>query len=242
MRVAQIWQWLYHRGARDFAAMTNLARPYRETLAARFRIARPEIVTRQVSADGTRKYLLRIAGGHEIETVYIPEADRGTLCVSSPGRLHAHLHLLPHRHPAAGAQPDRRRDRRPGHGRPRRPRRLGPQARREAAGLQPRADGHGRAALQLRGGARRDEDRHGRRGHRALPPPDHPLDLGRRARDRPGRRRDRLPARHLVPRHHRRGARRAGADQPQVDDRRRCSTPAAPTRGSRTPSGSPSST
>ena len=83
MRVAQIWQWLYHRGARDFAAMTNLARPYRETLAASFRIARPEIVTRQISADGTRKYLLRIDGGSEIETVYIPETDRGTLCVSS---------------------------------------------------------------------------------------------------------------------------------------------------------------
>ena len=63
--------------------MTNLARHYRELLAARFRIARPEIVTRQVSADGTRKYLLRIAGGPEIETVYIPETDRGTLCVSS---------------------------------------------------------------------------------------------------------------------------------------------------------------
>jgi 23S rRNA (adenine2503-C2)-methyltransferase len=83
MRVSQVWQWLYHRGARGFGEMTNLARPYREMLAAHFRIARPEIVTRQVSADGTRKYLLRIDGGSEIETVYIPETDRGTLCVSS---------------------------------------------------------------------------------------------------------------------------------------------------------------
>ena len=83
MRVGQIWQWIYHRGARDFDGMTNLARPYRELLATHFSIARPEIVTRQVSADGTRKYLLRVAGGHEIETVYIPETDRGTLCVSS---------------------------------------------------------------------------------------------------------------------------------------------------------------
>ena len=83
MRTSQIWQWIYHRGARDFAAMTNLARPYREMLAAHFRIDRPEIVTRQISADGTRKYLLRIEGGAEIETVYIPETDRGTLCVSS---------------------------------------------------------------------------------------------------------------------------------------------------------------
>ena len=83
MRVSQIWQWLYHRGARDLAQMSNLARPYRALLAAAFRVARPEIVVRQVSADGTRKYLLRIDGGHEVETVYIPEADRGTLCVSS---------------------------------------------------------------------------------------------------------------------------------------------------------------
>ena len=83
MRVGQVWQWLYHRGARDFAAMTNLSRAYRESLAGAFAIERPEIVTRQISADGTRKYLLRIAGGHEVETVYIPEEDRGTLCVSS---------------------------------------------------------------------------------------------------------------------------------------------------------------
>jgi 23S rRNA (adenine2503-C2)-methyltransferase len=83
MRAGQIWQWLYVHGATGFEAMTNLARGYRAALAARFRIARPEIVTRQVSADGTRKYLLRLEGGHEVETVYIPEEDRGTLCVSS---------------------------------------------------------------------------------------------------------------------------------------------------------------
>jgi 23S rRNA (adenine2503-C2)-methyltransferase len=83
MRASQLWQWIYHRGARDFAAMSNLSRSFRDSLAAAFVIERPEVVTRQVSADGTRKYLLRVAGGHEVETVYIPEADRGTLCVSS---------------------------------------------------------------------------------------------------------------------------------------------------------------
>ncbi|MFT4012478.1 MAG: 23S rRNA (adenine(2503)-C(2))-methyltransferase RlmN [Paracoccus sp. (in: a-proteobacteria)] len=83
MRVGQIWQWIYHWGVRDFALMTNLAKDYRAFLAERFQIALPEIVTRQVSADGTRKYLLRIAGGHEVETVYIPEENRGTLCISS---------------------------------------------------------------------------------------------------------------------------------------------------------------
>ena len=83
MRVNQIWQWVYHWGVRDFAAMTNLAKAYRALLTDRFEIALPEVVSRQVSADGTRKYLVRIAGGHEVETVYIPEEDRGTLCISS---------------------------------------------------------------------------------------------------------------------------------------------------------------
>ena len=83
MRVGQIWQWVYHWGVRDFAQMTNLAKDYRAYLAQRFEIALPEIVTRQISADGTRKYLLRISGGHEVETVYIPEENRGTLCISS---------------------------------------------------------------------------------------------------------------------------------------------------------------
>ncbi|GGD21780.1 23S rRNA (adenine(2503)-C(2))-methyltransferase RlmN [Sinisalibacter lacisalsi] len=83
MRVGQVWQWIYQKGVRDFDAMTNLAKDYRAMLAGAFEIRVPEIVTRQVSEDGTRKYLVRIAGGHEVEVVYIPEEDRGTLCVSS---------------------------------------------------------------------------------------------------------------------------------------------------------------
>ena len=83
MRAGQVWQWLYARGITDFAEMTNLSKAIRAQLAEHFRIDRPEIVVRQVSADGTRKYLLRLAGGHEVEAVYIPEEDRGTLCVSS---------------------------------------------------------------------------------------------------------------------------------------------------------------
>ncbi|MGN7867504.1 23S rRNA (adenine(2503)-C(2))-methyltransferase RlmN [Paracoccus sp. 22332] len=83
MRVGQVWQWIYHWGVRDFAQMSNLAKDYRALLAEKFEIALPEIVTRQISEDGTRKYLVRIAGGHEVETVYIPEEGRGTLCVSS---------------------------------------------------------------------------------------------------------------------------------------------------------------
>ncbi|MES2472491.1 MAG: 23S rRNA (adenine(2503)-C(2))-methyltransferase RlmN [Pseudomonadota bacterium] len=83
MRVSQLWNWIYVHGARDFASMTNLARDFRELLEHSFTLARPEIVTAQVSEDGTRKWLLRTGPGIEFETVYIPESDRGTLCVSS---------------------------------------------------------------------------------------------------------------------------------------------------------------
>jgi len=83
MRAGQIWQWLYHWGVRDFDQMTNLSKDYRAMLAETFVISLPEVVTRQISDDGTRKYLVRIAGGHEVEVVYIPETDRGTLCISS---------------------------------------------------------------------------------------------------------------------------------------------------------------
>ena len=83
MRTAQIWQWIYVKGVTSFDQMTNLSKDFRVLLADNFSLNRPEIVTRQISNDGTRKYLLRIAGGHEVEAVYIPETDRGTLCISS---------------------------------------------------------------------------------------------------------------------------------------------------------------
>ncbi|MEN8934659.1 MAG: 23S rRNA (adenine(2503)-C(2))-methyltransferase RlmN [Planktotalea arctica] len=83
MRQGQVWQWLYEKGVRDFDLMSNLAKDYRAKLAEHFVIEVPEVVSRQVSEDGTRKYLVRIAGGHEVETVYIPEEGRGTLCISS---------------------------------------------------------------------------------------------------------------------------------------------------------------
>ena len=83
MRTGQIWQWIYQWGVRDFQVMTNLSKAYRAELAEKFVIEVPKMVSKQVSADGTRKYLVKIAGGHEVEVVYIPETDRGTLCVSS---------------------------------------------------------------------------------------------------------------------------------------------------------------
>ncbi|MBV9905525.1 MAG: 23S rRNA (adenine(2503)-C(2))-methyltransferase RlmN [Alphaproteobacteria bacterium] len=83
MRVRQLWNWVYVHGAKDFASMTNLAKDVRALFADNFTLARPEIVTEQISNDGTRKWLLRTGPGIEFETVYIPEPDRGTLCVSS---------------------------------------------------------------------------------------------------------------------------------------------------------------
>jgi 23S rRNA (adenine2503-C2)-methyltransferase len=83
MRVNQLWNWIYVHGARDFAAMSNLARDFRGLLEQNFTLERPEVVTAQLSEDGTRKWLLKTGAGIEFETVYIPEADRGTLCVSS---------------------------------------------------------------------------------------------------------------------------------------------------------------
>ena len=88
MRVQQIWQWLYVRGAPSFDAMTTLPKDLRAALAERFTLDRPEVAAEQVSVDGTRKWLLRLPGEidgrpHEVECVYIPEADRGTLCISS---------------------------------------------------------------------------------------------------------------------------------------------------------------
>jgi 23S rRNA (adenine2503-C2)-methyltransferase len=83
MRARQLWNWLYVRGATDFARMSNIAKPLRAELEQTYTLSRPDIVAEQVSADGTRKWLLRLADGKEVETVYIPEADRGTLCISS---------------------------------------------------------------------------------------------------------------------------------------------------------------
>jgi 23S rRNA (adenine2503-C2)-methyltransferase len=89
MRTQQLWHWIYVRGAKTFDEMTSISKAVRDDLAANFTVARPEVAAEQVSNDGTRKWLLRLPSGdsvekaHEVECVYIPETDRGTLCVSS---------------------------------------------------------------------------------------------------------------------------------------------------------------
>jgi len=90
MRASQLWNWIYHNGVTDFERMSNIGKGFRQTLADNFMLDRPEIVSEQVSSDGTRKWLFRFRDPAnpgmppvDIETVYIPEEDRGTLCVSS---------------------------------------------------------------------------------------------------------------------------------------------------------------
>ena len=89
MRVQQLWHWIYFRGLTSFDAMSSMSKDLRVALAERFTLARPEVVAEQVSVDGTRKWLLRLPGEtqgerpHEVECVYIPDTDRGTLCISS---------------------------------------------------------------------------------------------------------------------------------------------------------------
>jgi 23S rRNA (adenine2503-C2)-methyltransferase len=83
MRARQLWNWIYVHGARDFASMTNLAKDVRALMAERFSLDRPKVLTEQISQDGTRKWLIGAEAGVAFETVFIPEEDRGTLCVSS---------------------------------------------------------------------------------------------------------------------------------------------------------------
>jgi 23S rRNA (adenine2503-C2)-methyltransferase len=83
LRAKQLWHWIYNRGATDFSVMTDIAKAQHPWLSERFVISRPEVIEAQVSTDGTRKWLLRSDDGQDYEMVFIPDADRGTLCVSS---------------------------------------------------------------------------------------------------------------------------------------------------------------
>ncbi|HCS71089.1 MAG TPA: 23S rRNA (adenine(2503)-C(2))-methyltransferase RlmN [Rhodospirillaceae bacterium] len=82
-RTKQLWHWIYHQGATDFAQMTTLAKPLREKLAEIFEVRKPVVSREQTSSDRTRKWLIKFADGNEAETVYIPEDDRGAICISS---------------------------------------------------------------------------------------------------------------------------------------------------------------
>ena len=82
-RAKQLWQWIYNKGVTDFSQMTTLSKPFREKLSTQFTVSHPKIVTEQNSVDKTRKWLMAFADGQQVECVYIPEADRGAVCIST---------------------------------------------------------------------------------------------------------------------------------------------------------------
>ncbi len=219
MRVAQLWHWIYFQACvqyvrRDAEHRQAVARPLS---SAAYTLARPAVVTEQVSADGTRKWLLRHRARRRRRDApprssasTFPSAIAARSVHFEPGRLHAHLRLLPHRarsgscatSPTAGDRRAARRRARPARrlSRPRRRRRTasfrhGAAPRR----LEPRVHGHGRAALQFRGRARRDRRAVGRRRPVAVAPPHHRVHRRRRAEAARARRGSRRHARHLAP-------------------------------------------
>ncbi|MFR8204988.1 MAG: 23S rRNA (adenine(2503)-C(2))-methyltransferase RlmN [Alphaproteobacteria bacterium] len=98
-RAKQLWQWIYFRGETDFDKMTNISKDLREKLKQHFSISRPKIITEQISTDKTHKWLLEFSDGQRIETVYIPEEDRGAVCISTQVGLCGRLQTLPYRKP-----------------------------------------------------------------------------------------------------------------------------------------------
>ena len=260
MRVSQLWHWIYHRGARDFAAMRNIARPLLAKLAERHDLAPPR--GRRRAGVGRRHAQVapahgpgpRPRQGRRDRVRLHPGIRPGHAVRVEPGRLHPQLHVLPHRHHAARAQPDGGRDRRAGDGRratgsatfpggtPPADGGLVPSGEGRARGLQHRLHGHGRAALQFRGRARRDRDPDRRRRALALEAAHHRLDLRRRPGDGAARRRMRDDARRVAARDQQRAARQAGAAQPQISDRARARGLPRPIPAPPTPGGSPSNT
>ena len=98
MRTSQLWNWIYVRGAKSISEMTNLSKEFRKELNEQFNLTRPEISKNEISSDGTQKWLIKFPDGSEIETVFIPDGDRGTLCVSSQVGLYTELYILPYRY------------------------------------------------------------------------------------------------------------------------------------------------
>ena len=203
--------------------MSSIARPLQAKLAERFVIGRPDTVIAQTSEDDTRKFLFRFRDGQEAETVYIPdpEEDRGAVCLSSQVGCtlscrfcHTGTQTLVRNLGAAeivgqfmaardayGEWPS-------------------PKGRDAATAVHHRADGHGRAALQLRQRRQGDDHRDGRRGHRPVAPAHHAVHLGRGADDGSRRRGTGREPGGVAARGARRVARRTGAAEPQIPDRR----------------------
>ena len=216
MRAAQMWRWIHHHGVTDFAAMSNVSREMQATLAERFTLARPQVVERQVSRDGTRKWLIRFAPGVEAETVYIPDVGRsGALCVSSQVGCtlnctfcHTGTQALVRNLTAAEitAQVQVARDDLEEWPSPKEERRLSNIV----------FMGMGEPLYNLDGVANAIDIVSDGEGHRHLAAADHRLHLRRRAGAHPARRRHPGHAGDLAPCDERRPARRAGAAEPPL--------------------------
>jgi 23S rRNA (adenine2503-C2)-methyltransferase len=123
LRAKQLWHQIYNRGATSFDQMSDIAKPQRAWFAERFVVGRPDVVVEQVSTDGTRKWLLKTRDGHDFEMVFIPDADRGTLCVSSQVGCTLNCRFC-HTGTMRWCATSSRRDRRPGDAGARRARRM----------------------------------------------------------------------------------------------------------------------
>ena len=139
----QIFQWIHRRGVTDIAQMTDLGRELRQSLPGQLSIQTPAVVNVERSTDGTAKFLLELADGHLIESVFIPDTPSQTLLPLDAGRLRHEMRVLPHRAHGHHSESDGGRDRRPGAS-------AAARARHARPALQHRADGDGRAAPQLR--------------------------------------------------------------------------------------------
>lgn len=109
-RAKQLWQWIYFRGVTDFAEMSNLSLSLRQKLEENYTITRPKIITEQISVDKTHKWLLEFKDGERVEMVYIPEKDRGAVCISTQVGCAMGVSILPHRKPEIYPEFDCRRN------------------------------------------------------------------------------------------------------------------------------------
>ena len=227
-RARQLWHWIYHRGATDFAAMTTLAKNFRAELDAHYRIGRPEVARGQVSSDGTRKWLLRFGDGQEAECVHIPEDDRGTLCVSSQVGCTLNCRFCHTGTQWLVRNLDAGRDRRPGACW--RATQLGewpsPQEDRLLTNIV--LMGMGEPLYNYDNVAKAINIVMDDEGLSRVEAQDHAVDRGRGAGDPALRRGARRQSCDLAARHQRRAARRAGAAQQEISDRGTADRPAAP--------------
>ena len=228
-RAQQLFRWLHQKGEADFTRMSDLARSLRDKLAGVAEVRAPALISEQASADGTVKWLFDVGQGNAVETVFIPEDDRGTLCISSQAGCAVGCRFCSTGHQGFSRNLSTGRDRRPAVVCRTPAARAAAAGRRRTRHQQRGDDGHGRAAAELCGaaaGAARDARRPCLRPVAAAR---HRLHLGRGADDRPAARRLPGGAGGVAACAQRCAARRAGAAEPQVPAGRAAGRPARAT-------------